>query len=153
MQFDNLVDELDYLFSEVFDIIVNQEEANLKEKGLTNVTLKELHLICKIDDLNKRGLVADPKRLLKELRITKGTLSVATTRLTNKELLKKIQIGGDKRRIAFEVTDKSDFIIDLHHKWHHRLIQVATHAMSEQEAIALNKALKNIKGAIDAEGE
>ncbi len=140
----DLLKEIDVLFSDVFDIILALEENNLKTHGLNGVTIKELHLIHKIDVLTKKNKIADPKTLIKELSITKGTLSVATTRLIKKNLIKKIEIDGDKRKVGYLLTENSLPLITLHDNWHEKLVNHVVNNIDEVEAKALHSALSKI---------
>ncbi len=139
----NLREMLDQEFVEVFDLILDDEERYLKQLGV-NLTLKEVHLLAKIDLLSKQKQLVYPKDLIESLNITKGTLSIATTKLIKKNYVIKNNVLNDKRKIHFSLADEAIDVVKKHNKWHEQLINNVVSEIDENQAKALYETLKII---------
>ncbi len=134
-------------FEKIFNKILKDEEETLKNQGLKELTLNELHLLVKIDDLSKQGQF-EIKDLIDELNLTKGTVSTSINRLVNKNYIIKEHDVFDKRKIILKLKPKAQYAIKLHRDWHHLLVQKALNGLSQKESEVLLLALKNINSII-----
>ncbi len=136
-------------FTDLFDMILRSENDNLKNMGLKDLTVTELHLIEKIKELQEKEPSVKPKMLMESLGITKGTLSISTTKLIKKNYIEKIVDSTDARKIYFTLKPKAEYALDLHQKWHDNLVLVAFEGMSEKEMEQVEGILNNIKDNLE----
>ncbi len=136
-------------FTDLFDMILRSENDNLKDMGLKDLTVTELHLIEKLKDLQEKEPSVNPKMLMESLSITKGTLSIATTKLIKKNYIEKIVDSTDARKIYFTLKPKAEYAIELHQKWHDDLLLVAFKGMDQKEMEQVEVILNNIKNNLE----
>ncbi len=136
-------------FTDLFDMILRSENDNLKDMGLKDLTVTELHLIEKLKDLQEKEPSVNPKMLMESLSITKGTLSIATTKLIKKNYIEKIVDSTDARKIYFTLKPKAEYAIELHQKWHDDLLLVAFKGMDQTEMEQVEVILNNIKNNLE----
>lgn len=141
--------EINKTFVDLFDLIVRKESENLKNMGLKDLTINELHLITKIKELQELGHMVKPKMLMDEIGITKGTLSISTTKLIKKNYIEKISDSTDARKIYFILKPKADYAIDLHEKWHQALVNAAFKGMDTKRMGEIEDLLNNIKDNLE----
>lgn len=144
-----LHDKINNKFTQIFDLVLKEEHNNLKKMGLKELTLNELHLLVKINELHLAGIDVTPKVLMYALHVTKGTLSTSTSKLISKNYLEKKYDSNDGRKIIFKIKPKAKYAIDLHDKWHEDFVSRAMQDIPilEQEniLITLENIYTNIK--------
>ncbi|MFV0287863.1 MAG: MarR family winged helix-turn-helix transcriptional regulator [Mycoplasmatales bacterium] len=129
---------------QIFDFVLQEEYSNLKNMGLKELTLNELHLLVKIKELKKLKAEVNPKDLTEQLNITKGTLSIYTTKLINKNYIERKFDLGDRRKINLILKPKAEYAIKLHDEWHEKFINIALQGLNNKEQEKVNIVLKNI---------
>ncbi len=132
-------------FTDLFEMILRSENENLKDMGLKDLTVTELHLIENVREIQEKEGHVKPKMLMDALKITKGTLSISTTKLIKKNYIEKIVDSTDARKIYFILKPKAEYAMDLHQKWHDDLLRVAFEGMSQSEMEQVEVILNNIK--------
>ncbi len=141
--------EINKTFTDLFDLILKKENDNLKDMGLKDLTITELHLIEKVKELQETESSVKPKMLMEKLGITKGTLSISTTKLIKKNYIEKVIDSTDARKIYFTLKPKAEYALELHQKWHDDLVLVAFKGMSETEMEQVEIILNNIKNNLE----
>ncbi len=136
---------IERFFVEAFNYILAREQVDLKNEGLTDLTVVEIHVL---DAVNKSS--AEKPATMKEpadfLHISKGSLTVSSDRLIKKGYLVKKTDDKDRRRKYLTLTNKGQDVCEVHDQWHKNLTAKAVSQLEENEEKILIEALKKIIG-------
>ena len=141
-------DELNTFFVDCFYSILSAEEKNLEAVTNGAVTLKEIHLIEAVFQSKQSG-ENNFSTIAKKLKVTPGTLATAFAKLEKKGYLVKEQDKKDKRIFYVNPTRLAEFINNEHTKFHEKLIEGVSCALSDEEQHNLAHSLKHLKQFFD----
>ena len=125
----------------VFNEILKTEEASLKTGGFQNLSVREMHVIEAVFDLQKTNKNT-ASNIAAAHGITSGTLATAINTLEKKGYVKREPDERDKRVVRIFVTEEKGMSA---HKWHslfhHDLVSSVMYAMNHDELKVFVKGL------------
>ncbi len=136
---------IERFFVEAFNYIVAREEIDLKNQGLDDLTVVEIHVL----DAVKKTSIERPatmKEVAEFLHISKGSLTVSSNRLIKKGYLTKTTDENDRRRKYLMLTEPGQHVCQIHDEWHKNLTIKAVSKLEDNEEKILVEALKKIIG-------
>ena len=125
---------------ELFKNILTIEERSLRNRGIRDLSMTEIHTIEAIG-------IDGPKtmsEIAESLDITMGTLTISITRLENKEYVYRSRDSNDRRVVLVSLTKKGELVDKIHKNFHDEMINHAMIDLKLDEDQALINALKNI---------
>lgn len=131
---------LNSLFVEVFNDILLIEQKTLRTGILSDLSVTEIHTIEAIGYKTSRTM----SEVASDLNITVGTLTTAVNKLIKKEYVSRKRIESDRRVVLIELTKKGRLAHRLHERFHRQMVNETLNSMTEEEAMALGKALFNM---------
>ncbi|MGL4451875.1 MAG: MarR family winged helix-turn-helix transcriptional regulator [Sarcina sp.] len=131
---------LNSLFVEVFNDILLLEQKTLKAGILSDLSVTEMHTIEAIGYKSSRTM----SEIANDLNITVGTLTTAINKLIKKEYVTRKRIESDRRVVLVELTRKGKLAHRLHERFHREMIKATVGSLTEDEVLALGKALNNM---------
>ncbi len=108
------------LLVEVFNRILLIEEKQLKKNGVT-ISMTEMHLLENIAK-SKTKTMSDVAKLQ---GVTLGTLSVGVKSLVRKGYITQVRNEKDKRIFHLELTDKAISNLEIHKRFHDKMVKNA----------------------------
>lgn len=131
---------LNDFLEKVFHGILRSEQKMLKNKGLLNLSVTEVHTLAQAEVFGALGAAA----IAKELGIKPATLSVTLGALERKGFLVREQHILDRRRILVSLTEKGREAVDEHLKLHESMVAGVLDGLTPEEAEQLTRALKKL---------
>ena len=120
--------------AEAFMVVANLttviEERLLDRRLIPDLTLAELHVLEAAGKLNHKPMT----KIAQALKITVGALSIAITRLVQKEYLLRTRSDKDRRVILISVTPKAQRVLRAHQKFHDDIIGLTVERVSLTDA-------------------
>ncbi len=136
-------DQLNDVFVKVFNQILSWEEQSFKDMGISDITLRELHVIeavySLIDNGNNRM-----SEIAKYLAITPGSLTTAVNCLVKKGFLTREHSSQDRRIVYIVPTDKASEVNIIHQKFHRKMIEEITQGISDHDIDIVINILSNL---------
>lgn len=144
MDFETIGEINEYLVM-IFNEILLIEESALKQSEFSDLTIKEMHTIEAI------GLTAglSSSEVAKKLSVTVGTLSVSVQNLVKKDYVERVRLTEDRRVVNLRLTKRGRLLYRLHRKFHLNMVDETLTGLSDTEALALRKGLKNLHSFLD----
>lgn len=140
--------QLSDFFVKTFNHILQGEELSLAANGVTNLSIKEVHVIAAVAELEKTH-TNTMSRIAEELNITAGALTTAVNTLVRKEYLTRMYDLTDRRSVRVHVTEEGDEVIEKHDEFHQMLIGFVSRGLSETELDLLTRSLGQITSLIE----
>ncbi len=128
--------EINYFFVHVFNQILSWEEHSFKEMGVSDITLRELHVIEAVCALQKSG-ENKMSSIARYLSITPGSLTTSVNTLVKKGYLQREAQPNDRRIVLIVPTKKAVEIGGLHSKIHSSMIDEIGKVTDEKELAVL----------------
>ena len=125
-------DELNNVFVKVFNQILSWEEQSFKEMGISEITLRELHVVEAVYSLLEEGNNR-MSEVAKYLAITPGSLTTAVNCLVKKGFLEREQSPTDRRIVKIVPTEKACRVNEIHQQLHKKLIDEITVGMEDSD--------------------
>ncbi len=116
----------------VFHEVLRTEEASLKTKAFKNLSMREMHVIAAVCELEKTK-TNTASNIAMTQNITSGTLATAINTLEKKGYVRREQDMRDKRVVRILATDKGKAANEIHAMFHHQLVLAIMSALSPQE--------------------
>ena len=139
---DSRLNELNTLFVETFDAILQVEEKNLKRVGNGNLSISEFHTLECI------GKGEDCRRAVGEiaeaLGVTVPTVTVCVGKLVKKGYVEKVRHEQDGRQVFVKLTKMGRKVNAGHLYFHENMVRNVSEGMSEEEKEVLLKGMKNL---------
>lgn len=136
-------DELNNVFVKVFNQILSWEEQSFKDMGISEITLRELHVIeavySLLEENNNRM-----SEIAKYLAITPGSLTTAVNCLVKKGFLEREQSPDDRRIVKIIPTAKACEVNKIHQQFHKDVIEEITIGMEDNDIDIVIKMLSNL---------
>lgn len=133
-------EHINELFVHLFTSIHRLEENELKRLGLTEITLREVHII---DAIGLTGALTMGDAASK-LQISLGTLTTAIKRLEHKGYVRRVRSTIDKRVFTIELLEKGIHAYELHRQFHEALTDRIMEEMNASADIVLAESLIQI---------
>ncbi|MBR5614656.1 MAG: winged helix-turn-helix transcriptional regulator [Clostridia bacterium] len=136
-------ERLNYFLVHVFNHILSWEEGSFKEMGISDLSLRELHVIeavCNLKDVGKNRM----SDIAGYLSITPGSLTTSVNTLVKKGYLVRENHNDDRRVVLIVPTVEAEKVNALHARFHSEMIQGIANALDADEVEVLVKALDNL---------
>nr|WP_307760303.1 MarR family transcriptional regulator [uncultured Peptostreptococcus sp.] len=142
-------DELNYANSrkiindiivELFKNILTIEERSLRNRGIRDLSMTEIHTIEAIG----KGSYKTMSEIAEALNITMGTLTISINRLESKDYVYRSKDPNDRRVVLASLTKKGELVDKIHKNFHDEMIDHVMVDLKLDEDQALINALKNI---------
>lgn len=127
------------LLVEIFNNILNIEEAELKKSGLS-LSMNEIHTLEAIKNSDDPTM----SNIAKKMRITTGTLTTTINRLVGKKYVTRHIDQEDRRKVYLKLTDGSIKVLKEHELFHNQMIDSLFEDLPIEEDEVLLKSLENI---------
>lgn len=133
----------DYLVN-TFNNILLLEQGILKKIGAKDISVREIHVLEAIANLEKEKLNT-MKAVASKLCISAGALSTAVNTLVKKGYLKRVGSEVDRRIIYIGLTEKAKKINEIHEQFHSDMIEKIGNQLSDEQIKCLIASLITIK--------
>ncbi|MBC2577547.1 MarR family transcriptional regulator [Peptostreptococcus russellii] len=125
---------------ELFNNIMMIEEKAVRMRGISNLTMSEIHAIDAIG-------IGDGKMMsevAEQLHITMGTLTSTMTKLEKKGYAKRTKDPTDRRVVLASLTRKGELAYKIHKNFHDEMVDRVILDLNLHEDKVLIKSLRNI---------
>ncbi len=136
-------ERLNYFLVHVFNHILSWEEGSFKEMGVSDLSLRELHVIeavCNLKEVGKNRM----SDIAGYLSITPGSLTTSVNTLVKKGYLVRENHKDDRRVVLIVPTAEAEKVNLLHARFHSAMIQDVAKALNADEVEVLVKTLENL---------
>lgn len=133
-------EELTEFIVKGFNYLSTREELTM-EKVCKGVSLKEIHLIDKIGDAERKG-ENTAGEIAKRTGVTLGTLTTTTNKLASKGYIDRIKADIDKRIIRLALTEKGYLVYKKYKAYQTKLASDALLALTNEDQEELFKFMK-----------
>jgi DNA-binding MarR family transcriptional regulator len=134
---------INHFFVKVFNQILSWEEQSFKSLGVSDITLRELHVIEAVYQL----LDKDENRMseiAKYLAITPGSLTTAVNCLVKKGYLVRQASPTDRRVVLIVPTKEAEEVNKMHTDLHKNMIDEVLNCIGEDNADVAVKILEGL---------
>ena len=138
---DEYAKELTELLVDSFNLVSLIEKNRLKGVKNVDLSINELHLIDAIGD-GETGLSV--REIAKALEITMPSVTVATQKLEEKGLVKKVQSSDDKRVVRVMLTPLGKKFVMAHRYFHVRMIRSILSQLKEEDKPTFMNAIRHL---------
>jgi DNA-binding MarR family transcriptional regulator len=128
----------------VFHEILRTEEASLKTKAFKNLSIREMHVIEAICELEKTD-TNTASNIATAQNITSGTLATAINTLERKGYVKRKQDTKDKRVVRIYATERGVAANKIHSEFHHQMVSVIISILPPEDLAAFVKGLSAVQ--------
>ncbi len=136
-------DMLNDIFVKVFNQILSWEEQSFKDMGISEITLRELHVIEAVYSLLESGN-NKMSEIAKYLAITPGSLTTAVNCLVKKGFLTREHSACDRRIVNIVPTKRAMEVNEIHHKIHKKMIEEITSGVEDRDIDTIINILNNL---------
>lgn len=133
---------INQFFVRVFNQILSWEEQSFKEMGISEITLRELHVIEAVYSLVEKG-ENQMSEIAKYLSITPGSLTTAVNCLVKKGYLERESQPNDRRIVKIVPTKAAEEVNKMHEKLHKEMIDGVLSSIDDKD---INVVLKTLEG-------
>lgn len=127
------------LLVELFNDILTIEATSLKNTGLKDLSVTEMHVIEAIG-LSPRTMTD----VASQLGITVGTLTISINRLVKKEYVTRSRSEEDRRFVNIELTRKGKIAYRTHQSFHDGMVRYMIEELSDEDNEVLVASLKRL---------
>lgn len=125
---------------ELFNNILTIEERSLRNRGIKDLTMTEIHTIEAIGIGGSKTM----SEVAEYLDITMGTLTTCISRLEKKGYVTRKKDETDRRVVLASLTRRGELVEKIHRNFHDEMIDHVMVDLKLDEDQALIRALKNI---------
>ncbi len=130
-------------FVRVFNQILSWEEQSFKDMGISEITLRELHVIEAVYSLLENG-ENQMSEIAKYLSITPGSLTTAVNCLVKKGYLKRENDPNDRRVVKIVPEKKAEEVNKMHEKLHREMIDGVLENIDDKDISVVLKTLEGL---------
>ena len=125
---------------ELFNNIMMIEEKAVRMRGISNLTMSEIHAIDAIGAGDGKMM----SEVAEQLHITMGTLTSTMTKLEKKGYAKRTKDPKDRRVVIASLTKKGELAFKIHKNFHDEMVDRVILDLNLHEDKVLIRSLKNI---------
>lgn len=144
---ENIINTIGELFFEFQSKLQFYEREYLKKYDITDVTPTEVKILYIIGLSNTKSM----SDIAKQLRVTKGTLSIAINSLVKKGYVIRTRHKQDRRIIILYLTKKSLSVVRHYSKFYFALIHTLKESLEPENVVALNDILSKLNRLIETD--
>ena len=137
-------EKLNDFFVGVFNQILAWEGQTIRNIGVEDLSIRELHVIEAVSTLSKFGKNT-MANIAKNISVSPGALSVSVNALVKKGYLERSYTAKDRRVIYITVTEKGKEVNEYHEAFHYEMIQAVGEQLDENELNTMFGALDKLK--------
>jgi DNA-binding MarR family transcriptional regulator len=126
--------------SKLSGMLVQEEEAAIKQFNLSELTFTQMHHLEVINMLVNPSIT----ELAVSLKLTKPTVKVSVDKLIEKDYVFKVQSDTDKRSAHLHLTEKGNLINQMHDYAHRRIVESILKRLNKEETELLIKLLTKV---------
>ena len=134
---------INQFFVRVFNQILSWEEQSFKEMGISDITLRELHVIEAVYSLIEKG-ENQMSEIAKYLSITPGSLTTAVNCLVKKGYLEREHQANDRRVVKIIPTKAAEEVNKMHEKLHKEMIDGVMSNIDDKDMDVVLKTLEGL---------
>ena len=134
---------INHFFVRVFNQILSWEEQSFKEMGISEITLRELHVIEAVYSLIEKG-ENQMSEIAKYLSITPGSLTTAVNCLVKKGYLERESQPNDRRVVRIIPTKAAEEVNKMHEKLHKEMIDGVMSNIDDKDMDVVLKTLEGL---------
>lgn len=134
---------INQFFVRVFNQILSWEEQSFKEMGISEITLRELHVIEAVYSLVEKG-ENQMSEIAKYLSITPGSLTTAVNCLVKKGYLERESQPNDRRIVKIVPTKAAEEVNKMHEKLHKEMIDGVMSNIDDKDIKVVVKTLEGL---------
>ena len=131
---------LNELLVELFNDILEIEQNAIRNGGISDLSITEVHTIEAIGMYTARTR----SEVAADLRITVGTLTTAINKLIKKGYVERKRIEEDRRVVLIQLTKQGKVAYRVHEKFHRDLIKTTIEGLDETEEGILMTSLDKL---------
>ena len=141
---DARLEELNTLFVDTFNAILQVEERNLKHVGKGELSIAEFHTLeCIGNGEDSRRTVGE---IAEALDVTVPTVTVCVNKLVKKGYVTKTKSERDARIAIIELTAEGRRMNRLHRFFHEQIVLSSRNEFSEDEMDYLLRCIRKLNG-------
>lgn len=129
------------LLVDLFKDILEIEEKELKQRGIVDLSMSEMHTIEAIG----YGEMRTMSETAEQLRITLGTLTTAVNRLVKKGYVDRLRSDSDRRIVYLKLTDKGKEAFHIHEAFHAEMVEKMVNGLRVDEDKVLIDSLEKLQ--------
>ncbi len=134
---------INQFFVRVFNQILSWEEQSFKEMGISEITLRELHVIEAVYSLIEKG-ENQMSEIAKYLSITPGSLTTAVNCLVKKGYLERESQPNDRRVVKIVPTKAAEEVNKIHEDLHKEMIDGVMSNIDDKDMGVVLKTLEGL---------
>lgn len=134
------------ILTELFRDILEIEEQALQNKGVTDLSMNEMHTIEAIG----YDAVKSMSETAEILKITLGTLTTSVTRLVIKGYVERLRDESDRRIVLIRLTEKGQQVHKIHEDFHMEMVEKMLSDLNIDQDLALLGSLEKLKNFFDS---
>ncbi len=136
------LEELNTLFTDTFNAIMQVEEKNLKRVGEGDLSIAEFHTLeCIGNGEENRRTVGE---IAETLGVTVPTVTVCVNKLVKKGYVTKTKSERDARIAIVELTPTGERMNRLHRFFHEQMVLSVSHEFSAEEMEYLLRCIRKL---------
>lgn len=135
--------EINEFFVHVFNQILAWEGQTLKKAKVSDLSVRELHIIDSIDHLSRHGKNT-MANVAKFLSVTPGALTTAVNALVKKGYLERKYTKEDRRIIFVALTESGVAVNKIHSEYHKQMVESVDEVLDEEKLAVLMEALAKL---------
>lgn len=143
-------DILNVFFVETFNKILALEERFISKQSVSELSVRELHVLEAVCDLEKTSS-STMSKTAQRLSITIGALTTAVNVLVKKGYLKRGRDVKDRRIVYLFLTEKGKEAEKAHQLFHQQMISNVADSLSKEALDTLIASLEKLSNFFDAQ--
>ena len=144
---DSRLEELNTLFVDTFDAILQVEEKNLRQAGGGDLSIAEFHTLeCIGHGKECRRTVGE---IAEAMGVTVPTVTVCVNKLVKKGYVTKTRSEKDARIAIIELTHDGRKMNRLHHMFHEQMIDAIDQEFDDEELDCLLRCIRKLNHFFD----
>ncbi|MBP0979936.1 MAG: MarR family transcriptional regulator [Oscillospiraceae bacterium] len=144
---DRFKQDINIFLVDAFNSLLQIEEDFLAKGQFTNITVKEMHLIDTVVNMQDNNIA---KNIARKMNITQSSLTTAVNTLEKKGMLIRRPDEKDKRIVKIYPTEMAMEVYNHHREFHRELVDVVTNKLSAQELDAFVSGLNKVREFFDS---
>ena len=127
------------LLVEIFNRILIIEAEYMKEQNI-KLSMNEIHVLEAIKNVDEPSM----SNIAKKLFITVGSLTTAINTLYQKKYVIRERDDNDRRKVLIKLTDQANKALEVHDKFHEKMIDSIFDELNVGEDKVLIDSLRNL---------
>lgn len=137
---DGKIKQINSLLIDVYDDVVDIEEAAIKRGSFSDLSIKEIHTIGAVGIYGKKTM----SELAQAMKVTMGTLTTTIDRLIRKGYVQRCRSNEDRRIVNIILTKRGKLACRVHEKFHLDMVTMVINAFTQEEEEILIRALSKL---------